>query len=583
LLNNNKIRLIIPGLLYKIKDVRSRLDILEHVIYQLRNENKDQNEEMHQLKIQNDNQSEEILKLKNEINQQKEDIRQLKDANTNREEVTQQIKSDMDRLILECSVFNRTTNDYVKTNQEFNGMSIDASKRLSTEENNRFGARIKRQRNSDGDTSSTSWAKLEISDHVIGYMDYDIYTVKIYDHASNKDVNVRNEEKKYYFEPIGQLDHRSAKSVFNNISKKAEMTFNVNMWSDSIRSSVHKFIADDLKRGPVNINLVRVLPMDRVMLFKEFGSSQHFEIDQNWINYKSDKYLKFKFTCDQLKECNDLALQMTKNPEQFHFKMRFSLSSQKSQTKTTKINTESILNGEMMNELQQKFPNKEIILLTAKGKKQILKESSESVIIQTIDDSQVPSKNSQSEIYRRLENMIQFSRATIQRGDEEAWKNNVFWNQDNYRPDLSTRIVNDIYKKLDTENQNKLASAFSNTNKVGYETDGSILDLGSWGAKVSADFSREGFETKESLNKFLNEVKDRVEWDGVKFLPKQMELYEVNIARLKKKQAFEDTDIRISFTTSMLTIDVRHDSSFDQKTSSNELLELELKLSGKVN
>ncbi len=71
-----------------------------------------------------------------------------------------------------------------------------------------------------------------------------------------------------------------------------------------------------------------------------------------------------------------------------------------------KISIESIMYGEMMNKLEQKFNGKEVVLLTAGGKKQLLKESSENVIIQTIDDTQVPSKSSQSEIYRRLENLL---------------------------------------------------------------------------------------------------------------------------------------------------------------------------------
>ena len=123
-------------------------------------------------------------------------------------------------------------------------------------------------------------------------MDYDTYTVKIYDHASNKKMDVKTEDKKYYFEPIGQLNHLSAQSAFNNISKKPEMTFNVNMWSDTVRNAVHKFISDDLKLGPVNINLVRVLPLDRVMIYNEIGSSPNVEIEQNWIDYKSDKFLR---------------------------------------------------------------------------------------------------------------------------------------------------------------------------------------------------------------------------------------------------------------------------------------------------
>ncbi len=246
------------------------------------------------------------------------------------------------------------------------------------------------------DTSSASWVKLEISDRVIGYMDYDTYTIKIYDHSSNKDIHVKNEDKKYYFEPVSQLNQLSAQSYFNNISRKPEMTFNVNMWSDTVRNAVHKFISDDLKLGPVNINLVRVLPLDRVMMYSEIGLSPNYEIEQNWIDYKSDKFLKFKYICEKMVHCDDLATQMKRNPEQFKLKMRFSLSSQKSQTKETRISVESIINGEMMNKIDQQFKGKEVILLTAEGKKQLLKESSENVIIQTVDDSEILSKNSQT-------------------------------------------------------------------------------------------------------------------------------------------------------------------------------------------
>ncbi len=121
---------------------------------------------------------------------------------------------------------------------------------------NEYGVKAKLQVDIS-DPFSASWAKLEISaDHVIGYMDYDTYTIKIYDHASNKEMNMKNEEKKYYFEPIGQRDHLSAKSAVNNVSNQAEMIFHINMWSDSIRNAVHKFISNDLKQGTVNINIV---------------------------------------------------------------------------------------------------------------------------------------------------------------------------------------------------------------------------------------------------------------------------------------------------------------------------------------
>ncbi len=100
-------------------------------------------------------------------------------------------------------------------------------------------------------------------------------------------------------------------------------------------------------------------------------------------------------------------------------------------------------------------------------------------------------------------------------------------------------------------------------------------------AKLSADFSREGFETKESLEQFLEEARDRVEWDGVRFVPKQMDLYAINMAWLKNTQGFKETNIKISYMNALLIIDVRHDSSFDPKTSS-ELHELHSKVSDKI-
>jgi len=227
---------------------------------------------------------------------------------------------------------------------------------------------------------------------------------------------------------------------------------------------------------------------------------------------------------------------------------------------------ESIMHGDMMNKLDQKYKGKEIVLLTASGKKELMKESSENVIIQSIDDNQVPSQNSKDEIYRRLEKMLEFSRTTIEKGDKESWEN-VFWNGDNYRPDQSAKTISDLHKKLDKDIQSKLESSFANTNKMEADVGGS-----GWGvsvnAKLAADISKGGSHSQENLEKLLDEAKDRVEWDGAKFVPKEMELYSMNMARLRDKKAFTDTNIRVTYRTSMLTIDVRYDLSLDPRTSS---------------
>ena len=125
-------------------------------------------------------------------------------------------------------------------------------------------------------SSETSWWQIEVFDETVGRMDYCNYALKIYDHALNKDVNLKNEERKFYFEPVVQLNHLSARSYFNNNSQKPEMTFQVNMWSDSVRNRVHKFLSEDLNFGPLNIKSVRVLPIYKVMIYSEDTYTSQF-------------------------------------------------------------------------------------------------------------------------------------------------------------------------------------------------------------------------------------------------------------------------------------------------------------------
>lgn len=151
-----------------------------------------------------------------------------------------------------------------------------------------------------------------------------------------------------------------------------------------------------------------------------------------------------------------------------------------------------------MNELDQKFHGTDVILLTADGKKKLLKESSENVIIHTIDDTQVPSTNSRNEIYRLVEKILAFARTTIQKGDEMAWEN-FLWNNDNYRPDKSSKSLNELYEKLDKKNQQKLASSFNNTTKweAGLEGSGwAQSSVRNW----PPNFPTKGLEVKRVWN-----------------------------------------------------------------------------------
>ena len=70
-----------------------------------------------------------------------------------------------------------------------------------------------------------------------------------------------------------------------------------------------------------------------------------------------------------------------------------------------------------------------------------------------------------------LKEMLISSRTTIKDQSDGMWES-VFWNDDNYRPDKTTKTWSELYSKQDPEVQRKMATAFSDTNKFDLELSG---------------------------------------------------------------------------------------------------------------
>lgn len=131
---------------------------------------------------------------------------------------------------------------------------------------------------------------------------------------------------------------------------------------------------------------------------------------------------------------------------------------------------------------------------------------------------------------------------------------------------------------MDSETKSALASEFSDTNKADAEVGGSGV-VYSVNAKVTTDLSRASKKSKEEMEKLLKESKERIEWDGQKFVPKPMELSRLNMVKLADKQAFRDVTARVSYTTSMLTIAVQVISSLDTNfVQPSDLMQLKSQL-----
>lgn len=74
-------------------------------------------------------------------------------------------------------------------------------------------------------------------------MPYQTYRINIYEHATN-DLPLFKGLKRYFYAPIVLLDHASAYSSFNNVTREPEMRFRVEMWNDNIENEIVKYVSD---------------------------------------------------------------------------------------------------------------------------------------------------------------------------------------------------------------------------------------------------------------------------------------------------------------------------------------------------
>jgi hypothetical protein len=199
--------------------------------------------------------------------------------------------------------------------------------------------------------------------------------------------------------------------------------------------------------------------LEKVILASKIPTTD-YSLSPVWTNYDKSKTLRLSLSCFEKKICDELANEMRSDPEQFdHLKLLYSLSSQTSQTKQTTISIDSVTSGQLVSNLLQKFGDKKEIYLTANDEKKMLTETATKIRMDTFDDSEVGSPDAEITIYSFLKDLLGVSKMTIKDQSDKMW-DSVFWNDENYRPDKTTKTLNEIVKKLDKETQTKLADMF---------------------------------------------------------------------------------------------------------------------------
>ena len=105
--------------------------------------------------------------------------------------------------------------------------------------------------------------------------------------------------------------------------------------------------------------------------------------------------------------------------------------------------------------------------------------------------------------------------------------------------------------RLHYDAQKKLVEIYRNTKKGGGRLKSDYLA----GLKGSLDINLPGHSSisKEDSDKFYQETKDHVEWNGEKFVPKPMHLSKINLANFRDTQLLQDKVVRVKYTTAILS------------------------------
>lgn len=117
--------------------------------------------------------------------------------------------------------------------------------------------------------------------------------------------------------------------------------------------------------------------------------------------------------------------------------------------------------------------------------------------------------------------------------------------------------MNDIYKKLDDQQQRNLIQTIDEKNKtkgegfLGFKP----LKLG-LGVEVDIENERGEKYSQENLTRLIKEAKETVMWEGERFVPKQMNLSRVNLAKLKNSKVFQERNVKVAYSTTTLSMNV---------------------------
>ena len=392
---------------------------------------------------------------------------------------------------------------------------------------------------------------LKINPNAFMSIIYQNFKISIY----KRDSNESNDEQ-YYYSPALIFDPESPAYAYNSFTKRHEITFAVLMWDDSYEDLICERLSGKLGKK-VSRDDILTLPIEEIRMDAS-GHPDDYEMVNKWTSYASQpSSFEFRIICKTAETCKEITETMKTNPKYIlsDIVVYYSLQSQKSIRRLLSIKAEHVQSSALFSVLHQKFIDRDVIYLQADDAKRLSLEIASNVMAMEVIDDEFVSQDQQVTIANLLDNILKLKTVSTEMFETQMW-NSVFWQDENSRPDKTTKILNDFYNKSDnklkellrTEMQKKQSGSM--TGDVGIPFVEGLLNANGAGNINLETLSK---EEKEKVVEALNEFKNISEWNEEKFTPKSLLLSRINLAELRANWQIITTQVRVTKTLSELT------------------------------
>jgi hypothetical protein len=177
------------------------------------------------------------------------------------------------------------------------------------------------------------------------------------------------------------------------------MRFRIEMWNDKVQKQVVKHLSE-IVGHEIKSNKVRIFPLEKFILKSSKRPTVDYSLPE-WTKYEKSKTLRISLSCYDQKFGDEMASEMRSVPEHFyHFKLFYSFSTQQpSHIKQATINVDSVTSGQMVTKLLQKFGDQNEVFLSANDERKMLTEMASKIQMDTFDDYEVGSPDTEIIIY----------------------------------------------------------------------------------------------------------------------------------------------------------------------------------------